>query len=332
MDIAQEFEVEGNEGLADFVMALVADANTFVPQSLGGGSEYLVPVSLAIGSEGAADLQLPSEVESSIQSIVSVASDGMGINKFLFYGAPGTGKTEAVKLIARETGRELYWVDMTQMVDSYLGQTAKNIDLVFKEINHAVHPERMIVLFDEIDAIALTRIDSNDVREMGRATTALLRGLDSLTSNVLLFATTNLYESVDKALLRRFDLSVSFDEYERADLEKVAVLFLERFLKLKPAATSDKPLFRKILKLYPALPAPGDLQNVIKVAVAFSDSGNRFDYLRRVYRSATGRDPDDIVRLRDEGFTVREIERLTSVSKSTVSRKTARRGEGGINV
>ncbi|MEC4183773.1 ATP-binding protein [Adlercreutzia sp. R21] len=325
IEIAREFEAEGNESLADFVMALLNNSNAFVPQSLGGGSDFLVPFERADHASSGRNLLLPQTISREIEDIIGASSRCAGINKFLFYGEPGTGKTEAVKEIARTTERDLYYVALAQIVDSHLGQTAKNIDLVFREINNAVHPEKIMVLFDELDALALTRINSNDVREMGRATTAMFKGLDDLNDNVLLFATTNLFSSIDKALVRRFDLTVSFDNYTREDLEAVAASLLEEHLPLNPYAAKGLRTFRKILKLFPAIPAPGDLQNMIKVAVAFSSTENPYDYLRRFYRSATGNDPDDIVLLKDQGFTVREIEQLTSVPKSTVSRKTSER-------
>lgn len=332
MEIAQEFDGEGDESLADYIVSLVNDSNSFVPQSLGGGSEFLVPLRSSENKMPKHILRLPDSITENIGNIVRATNHTLGVNKFLFYGEPGTGKTEAVKLIARETQRELYYVAMTQIVDSYLGQTAKNIELVFREINDARHPEKVIVLFDEIDALALTRIDANDVREMGRATTAMLRGLDSLNSGTLLFATTNLYQALDKALLRRFDLTVSFDEYERGDLESVAVSLLEEYVLAYPFIKSDKPLFKKILKLYSALPSPGDLENMIKVAIAFSKPDEQYDYLRRLYRSATGSDPEDMLKLKTEGFTVREIEKLTSISKSTVSRRINERSCKGSGV
>lgn len=323
IEIAREFEDEGNDSLADYVMALLNNSNAFVPQSLGGGSEFLIPLETATSANREVRLLLPQDVASAIDDIIGATNRIAGVNKFLFYGEPGTGKTEAVKEIARRAHRDLYYVTMSQIVDSHLGRTAKNIDAVFREVNSAVCPEKLIVLFDEIDALALTRIDSNDVREMGRATTAMLRGLDNLNGKVLLFATTNLFNAIDKALVRRFDLTVSFDKYTRTDLEGVALALLEGQLSSNPYATSDKRVFRKILKLFPALPAPGDLQNMIKVAVAFSDTNNPYDYLSRLYRSATGKDPSDVMLLKKQGFTVREIEQLTSIPKSTVSRKTS---------
>ena len=53
-------------------------------------------------------------------------------------------------------------VDFSAIVDSKLGQTQKNLIELFKEINAFVHPEKAIILFDEIDALALDRTNSND--------------------------------------------------------------------------------------------------------------------------------------------------------------------------
>ena len=54
--------------------------------------------------------------------------------------------------------------------------------------------------------------------------------------------------------------------------------------------------------------------------MAFSDVEDNMDYFKRIYSTITGRKPDDIMRLNSEGISVREIEMLTHVSKSTVSR------------
>ena len=320
MRIAEDFDQAGDESLADFIVSLLNDSNSFVPQSLGGGSDYLIPMQ-SKDNTSVQPLIFPPLIMEGINNILRVSANPLGINKFLFHGDPGTGKTEAVKYIARQSSRDLYSVAMAQLVDSYLGQTAKNIDTVFKEINGVRHPEKIIVLFDEIDALALTRLDSNDVREMGRATTALLRGLDSLNEKTLLFATTNLYSALDKALTRRFDYSLSFNQYSNEDLEAVAATLLDELLRMYPYAQTDKRLFKKILRLFPALPNPGEMKNMIKVAVAFSDPENGYDYMRKLYRSATGNDPVDVLRMKDQGFTVREIEKLSSIPKSTVSRK-----------
>ena len=71
-------------------------------------------------------------------------------------------------------------VNFEMIVDSHLGQTAKNISMVFDEMNRQSFPESLIVLFDELDSLAMDRMNNKDLREMGRATSALMKGLDEL--------------------------------------------------------------------------------------------------------------------------------------------------------
>ena len=72
----------------------------------------------------------------------------------------------------------LYCVDFEHLIDSKLGQTNKNIASVFAEINMIPYSNKVVILFDEIDVIALDRVNRNDVREMGRVTSTILRELD----------------------------------------------------------------------------------------------------------------------------------------------------------
>ena len=70
------------------------------------------------------------------------------------------------------------------------------------------------------------------------------------------------------------------------------------------------------------LPYPGELKNIIKTSLAFSDTSIEHDYLRRLYNNLVGNlEQTDITQLHIQGFTVREIEKLKDESKSTVSRK-----------
>ncbi len=62
--------------------------------------------------------------------IVNAVAHNVGINKFLLQGTPGTGKTEAVKQLARILNRDIYMVDFAAIIDSKLGQTQKNISCI----------------------------------------------------------------------------------------------------------------------------------------------------------------------------------------------------------
>jgi SpoVK/Ycf46/Vps4 family AAA+-type ATPase len=266
-------------------------------------------------------LLLPDSITNDLLGVVNAIDHNIGINKFMFQGLPGTGKTEAVKQLARILNREIFMVDFSAVIDSKLGQTQKNIAALFKEINSFVQPNKVIVLFDEIDALALDRTNSNDLREMGRATSAMLKGFDRMNENVVLVATTNLFEHFDKALIRRFDSVIDFNRYTEEDLLLIAEKMLDRYLDKMKLANRDIRLFRKIMKLMPQKMYPGDLKNLIKTSVAFSDTQDGMDYFRRLYYSICNEKPEDLKKLQAQKFTVREIEILTGKSKSSVARE-----------
>ncbi|MBM6678152.1 AAA family ATPase [Faecalicoccus pleomorphus] len=314
--IANEFDRSGDYQLSEYIMALLSNANTFVPQINENNLSFVRK--MEINGE---PLPLPEEIKQDIVGIVNAASHGIGVNKFLFQGAPGTGKTETVKHIARILNRDLFIVDFAFVIDSKLGQTGKNISQLFEEINSLICPEKVVILFDEIDALALDRTDSKDLREMGRATTSVLKGLDGLNDRILLIATTNLYEHFDKALIRRFDSVIDFNRYSREDLIEISEIILNHYLSKFKNMGRNMRLFRKIIALINEMPYPGDLKNMIKTALAFSNPNEEFDYLKRLYTTVCKNKSIDLKKLQNQGFTVREIEILTGISKSQVSRE-----------
>lgn len=320
-EIAHDFDEMGDYQLSEYIMALLSNANTFVPQMENLASGFFEKVQ--IGND---PLPLPEAIEQDVMGLVNAVGRNLGINKFLFQGDPGTGKTESAKQVARILSRDLYVVDFSAIVDSKLGQTQKNIVALFKEINEFAHPEKIIVLFDEIDIIALDRTNSNDLREMGRATSTILKELDRLDNRIVLIATTNLYSHFDKALIRRFDSVIDFNRYTQDDLKEISEVLLNLFLNQFKCPNRNVRLFRKIINLFPTIPYPGDLKNIIRAAVAFSNPSDEFDYLKRLYKSVYS-EGVNIKTLQEQGFTVREIEILTGVSKSQVSREL----QGGLN-
>jgi SpoVK/Ycf46/Vps4 family AAA+-type ATPase len=317
-DIARYFDSIGDSELAQYIMALLSGANTFVPQD----NEYDLPFfsKVAVANEG--PFPLPSRIKNDIVGIINSVGHKSGVNKFLFEGEPGTGKTETVKQIARILDRELYSIDFDTVIDSKLGQTSKNLAAVFEELDNLPHPEKVVILFDEIDAIALDRINSNDLREMGRVTSSMLKGLDGLSDSIVLIATTNLFKQFDKALLRRFDTVVNFNRYSKEELIEVAESILNQFLNKFKFAGRNMRLFRKILLTMDRIPYPGDIKNIIKTSLAFSDPNNEYDYLKKLYESIDSKkEPDDLKKLHHQGFTLRDIEILTGVSKSQAARE-----------
>ncbi|MCW6667617.1 ATP-binding protein [Aerococcaceae bacterium NML190938] len=319
--IARYFDSIGDYQLAEYIMGLISESNLYAPQSRDFESEFLKQVE----TRNLESLNLPTDILEDIKGIINAINHNIGINKFLFEGLPGSGKTEAAKHIARLLDRTLFIVDFEHLIDSKLGQTNKNIASVFREINLIPNSNKIVVLFDEIDVIALDRINSNDVREMGRVTSTILRELDRLTElnkDIVIIATTNLYSNFDKALIRRFDAIINFNRYSREDLIEVAEYFFSSFIKHFKGVAKDSRLFKKILKIADNLPYPGELKNIIKASLAFSEVGSEYDYLKRLYNSLIGGlDQKDIGTLYIEGFTIREIEKLKGESKSAVARK-----------
>ena len=323
---ARYFDSIGDYQLAEYIMGLISESNLYAPQSSDFESEFLKQIE----TRGVEALNLPLEISEDIKGIINAVNHNVGINKFLFEGLPGSGKTEAAKNVARLLNRSLFVVDFENLIDSKLGQTNKNITNVFKEINMIPNANKIVVLFDEIDVIALDRINSNDVREMGRVTSTILRELDRLTDlnkEIVIIATTNLYSNFDKALVRRFDAVINFNRYSEEDLIEVAEYYFSSFIKNFKGTSKDVRLFRKILKIAKKLPYPGELKNIIKTSLAFSDIGSEYDYLKRLYNNLIGNlEQKDLSKLYEEGFTIREIEKLKGESKSTVARKLNKEG------
>jgi hypothetical protein len=80
-------------------------------------------------------------------------------------------------------------------------------------------------------------------------------------------------------------------------------------------------LIRKIFNSANSLPYPGDLTNLIRSAIAFSNPDDAFDYAKRLYRDLTGLRTDDLQSLKNQGFTLREISTLSGVPKTTCARE-----------
>lgn len=130
----------------------------------------------------------------------------------IFYGSPGTGKTETVYQLARETGRDIMFVDIPQMRSKWVGDTEKNIKSVFNEYKDAVRSMSVapILLFNEADAIFGKRIETyNSVDKMENSLqNIILQEMESLEG--ILIATTNLSENLDSAFERRFLYKIEF--------------------------------------------------------------------------------------------------------------------------
>ena len=133
----------------------------------------------------------------------------------LFYGAPGTGKTESVLQIARQTGRDIMQVNISQIKSMWVGESEKNIKKVFDTYRALVDKQKVtpILLFNEADAIIGKRMENTEraVDKMENSIqNIILQEMETLKG--ILIATTNLAQNLDKAFERRFLYKVKFSK------------------------------------------------------------------------------------------------------------------------
>ena len=130
---------------------------------------------------------------------------GRGVTA-LFAGDSGTGKTMSAEVIAGSLGLDLYVIDLSTIVDKYIGETEKNLDRVFNEADRV----NGVLLFDEADAIFGKRSEVKDARDRyaNVEVAYLLQRMEVFDGMAVL--TTNLRANVDEAFLRRLDAIVDF--------------------------------------------------------------------------------------------------------------------------
>ena len=119
----------------------------------------------------------------------------------LLYGPPGCGKSLGAKRLAWNTGLPLIKVRFDALISSYFGESAANLRTVFETAKE----RPCVLLLDECDFIARSRVQSNDIGEASRIVNSLLQLMEEYNAPGLLVATTNIEDSLDEALFRRFD-------------------------------------------------------------------------------------------------------------------------------
>jgi len=133
----------------------------------------------------------------------------------LFYGSPGTGKTETALQLARRTGRNVMTVNLSQLKDMYVGESEKNVKALFDYYRALVkdYPIAPILLFNEADGIFSRRMENvrHSVDQMENTIqNIILQEMENLEG--ILIATTNLTGNLDKAFERRFLYKIDFEK------------------------------------------------------------------------------------------------------------------------
>ncbi|MBU2707536.1 ATP-binding protein [Zooshikella marina] len=135
----------------------------------------------------------------------------------LFYGSSGTGKSYAAQIIAAETGLDLYHININNIVDKYIGETEKKLEMLFS----AAEKSSSILLFDEADSLfgKRTRVERSQDKYANTGVSYLLQRMESYTGICIL--TTNLRQSVDSAFERRLNFIIEFPFPQLSEREAI---------------------------------------------------------------------------------------------------------------
>lgn len=145
------------------------------------------------------------------------------VPSLLLYGDSGTGKTALARYIAYKADLPFVYVKFSNLVTSALGSTQGNIAKIFDYARSAP----CVLCFDEIDAVGMKRGARDDVAEMGRVTIAIMQELDSLKNGVIIIGTTNRFNLLDDALVRRFQLKHQVRELSLDDVYALTAKFFK---------------------------------------------------------------------------------------------------------
>jgi hypothetical protein len=197
---------------------------------------------------------------------------GLGISA-LFAGASGTGKTMAAEVLANKLRLDLYRIDLSQVVNKYIGETEKNLRRVFD----AAEESGAILLFDEADALFGKRSevkDSHD-RYANIEVSYLLQRMESYRGLAIL--TTNMKSALDNAFLRRIRFVVQFpfpDAVQRAEIWR----------RVFPAAAPTEGL--DVRRLAQLNVAGGNIRNIALYAAFLAAEAQQPVQMRHLLRAA----------------------------------------------
>ena len=132
----------------------------------------------------------------------------------IFYGGPGTGKTETVYQLARSTQRDILIVDVPQIKDKWVGESEKNVKSIFDQYRALAKKSKItpILLFNEADSIfskRLTNVERSVDQMYNTMQNIILQEMETLDG--ILIATTNLTSNLDGAFERRFLYKIKFE-------------------------------------------------------------------------------------------------------------------------
>ena len=141
----------------------------------------------------------------------------------LFYGPPGTGKTFTAALLGKTMGKDLYRIDLSMIVSKYIGETEKNLEMLFAR----AEDKEWILFFDEADAIFGKRTHTRDAHDKhaNQEVSYLLQRIEDYNGLVILAS--NMKNNIDDAFIRRFN---SILHFPMPDAEERKMIWQKTFL------------------------------------------------------------------------------------------------------
>ncbi|MDE7273910.1 MAG: ATP-binding protein [Lachnospiraceae bacterium] len=173
------------------------------------------------------DLKLPLQTKKTLEQICCSASEGYRIFEewnlkrqypygravtVLLYGPPGTGKTMTAHAMAKELGTALYQIDLSHVLDKYIGETEKHLEQIFAFAQKA----KPVLFFDEADSLFGKRSEVTDGKDRyaNMEVSYILQRIEQFDGIVIL--ATNLYNNIDKAFLRRMKYVLKYQSPDAA--------------------------------------------------------------------------------------------------------------------
>lgn len=174
--------------------------------------------------------------------------------KALFYGPPGTGKTLSASLIGKKNKRDVYRIDLSQVVSKYIGETEKNLGSIFDIAEN----KNWILFFDEAESLFSKRTSVSDSKDKfaNQETAYLLQRVENYNGLILL--ATNLKPNIDLAFSRRIQSVIYFPI---PSIKQRQVLWENA---LKGLVDFDKKNIKEIAQNYEI--SGGSIKNVIQYA------------------------------------------------------------------
>ena len=153
-------------------------------------------------------------------------------NKILLHGHSGCGKTTTTKAVATALNKSIVIINLSTLINAKIGETSKNVKALFDK---AIR-EKAVLFLDEFDQIGRSReSDDKDVAEMRRLVNTIIQLIDYFPTDSLLICATNFYNSIDSALLRRFQIKLKFEMPSKNELN----VYYDKILDVFPAHLQD---------------------------------------------------------------------------------------------